>query len=635
MPRPGGIPYTGLQVNCTNCRAAECLCRSGRTGSTRCSCVSYHSYKHFDKIRSLPAPVVLQPAQWSTVARIPHTASVFGVPSLSCYCCIQAVLHHLGRQDYASLRQVSRSTCEDITRHIPHIHEPYISLLLSQKTSSRQVAQWFQATRCFQHVSSIHVLIEGHVPTELFEQAMELLSERTDVTELHLQAFIAFDTTKQQQKACLTTLQPIKHLLPRLKTLALKDITIIMPYTLQQLIAAAPATGWQLQCLFISTPHWCQTRRIHLTEFSSTLHNLTRAFPNLRQLHLQVPEVDSGSIVVRKEAYDGTAAAVNLAVIPTADAYEDRLGRYPCTSQQAEVAKVALTAAIANAVLQLKFLESLTICDMPDIWILSSNEENPTALTMAAEMPEEKVAFANLVLNGELSSVRAAAAVFDTLDDCGCWLLQQHINLTKLSITTAETNWKMSWWQQDVQPNPALGQTTTTTINSNVAINGSQLTGGGTRTNQAAATPNRANIQMCVDVASCDFTCAPDLQHEMIAPHGGANHNLLRSAFIRDLRMYSLRPAPFLLCNTSSCNLELLLEHTESLAGLLADMKSLKVLKVRCAMQINYIAGFEDQHIVLIMSIGCIYQASVHMLCQNVCPINRCSVFKAKVNGRS
>lgn len=110
-----------------------------------------------------------------------------------------------------------------------------------------------------------------------------------------------------------------------------------------------------------------------------------------------------------------------------------------------QVAAVAVVAALANAVLRLHNIVVLAVSRVPDIWCVWKREgQNSNTMTSSsatattAMIPACIAAFADVALAGEsLSSAKAAAAEFTTLDDCGCWLLQQHPTLACLRMKTS------------------------------------------------------------------------------------------------------------------------------------------------------------------------------------------------------
>lgn len=161
---------------------------------------------------------------------------------------LQAVLRQLSSQDYASLRQVSRTVSKHTTQHVP-----YISMLLSENSSADQLQQWCQATSNMQHPSSIHVFLAGVISADLFDLAIQQLSQRNcPVTELHISASAG---DKDNIAVCTATLQPLQHLLPHLHTLviegaAIRDLPNAIRSDLHHLAAeAATAKTWPLQNL--------------------------------------------------------------------------------------------------------------------------------------------------------------------------------------------------------------------------------------------------------------------------------------------------------------------------------------------------------------------------------------------------
>lgn len=138
------------------------------------------------------------------------------------FCGSQAVLQHVDITDHTSLRLVSHSVCQRINQHTP-----YLTLLLSEKTSISQVQQWFQATQRLQHVSSLHIHINSDISAEMFELAIQLLSQRSsNIRELHLLESGVAHSAIITERASIPSLQHLQHLLGSLQTLVIQNISV-------------------------------------------------------------------------------------------------------------------------------------------------------------------------------------------------------------------------------------------------------------------------------------------------------------------------------------------------------------------------------------------------------------------------
>lgn len=314
-------------------------------------------------------------------------------------------------------------------------------------------------------------------------------AERPAITELQLQAVAG-------SKAMIPTLQPVKHLLPRLEIFVLDDIAVSLLCELQQLAEAAPAQGWQLQSLVIAMLNWYRARNLHWAEVRSALRHLTTAFSALKQLDLTIPEVECGTI------------ASDHSLHKTCRRY-----RPLDFDWQTDLARVAVSAAVADAVLQLKDLEELRLAEVPDIWGTESaydaaslgDQPAQSAVATASATNPQAAAFANVTLQGcSLPSVSAAGEVFGTMDHYGCWLLQQHPTLRQLSITNDETDWEMSWWQQQKQHSSATQAGNTASVsNISTEAHAQCSTRSGAATALAAS-----DIQMSVALALYNYAWA-------------------------------------------------------------------------------------------------------------------------------
>lgn len=146
---------------------------------------------------------------------------------------LQAILRVLSPRDHAHLRQVSHAT-----RSLTSTFVPFITLQLSESSSTDQLQQWNTATMQMQHVPSVYVLIAGAVQSHVFSAAMQLLSQRPAVKELHL-----LPARASRSECHIESLQPVAQLAAQLNTLVIADVTVVLQ-DLEQLVAAAPATGW-------------------------------------------------------------------------------------------------------------------------------------------------------------------------------------------------------------------------------------------------------------------------------------------------------------------------------------------------------------------------------------------------------
>lgn len=367
---------------------------------------------------------------------------------------VQAVLDHISSKDHASLRRASRSTCERTTQHVP-----YIILHLSKCSTSEQLQQWCHVTKQLHHVTSIHVCVFGSISANLLNLTMQLLAQHfKNIKELHLLG-VDDDSNNNNTKAGrsddndpaahVITLQPLRHLIARLKVLVIEGLTVQdIAGDLQQLAAAAVARhgeggAWQLQSLTLAV-EWGYERqpegqgdfrarlgRCKQTPWPAFLlfwSSLLKAFPSLTQLNIQLP------------------TWVLFEFKSAGDVYE----RMKADSLCHQFTKVATIAAVANLVLQLKHLKVLTLTDIPDVWgncngISYREPAIGTAATGARGSGLAQPAVDGLhacLSNGLLPSLSAAAAAFETMDDFGCWLLQHHPALAELSVS-ADSGWVM------------------------------------------------------------------------------------------------------------------------------------------------------------------------------------------------
>lgn len=253
----------------------------------------------------------------------------------------QAVLKHLTSEDLVSLRQVSRSVCKLTNRLLP-----YICLRLSEGTRLKHLKQWCRATRQLQGVAIVRMYISGKVDSKVFAKAVEKLSERPCITELHVVAATVSQVsnssdnntvdvwTVKADKAHIPTLASLKLLFGQLRTLVIQGITVddlskdleklsraaaeqheeaaevIGPLTVEyeqrrqptgvtEAAASAVPGQWQLQrltididwrCVDSDTRPWPPEDGCIRCRFSLAMQHMVEAFPHLQQLCLRMPE---------------------------------------------------------------------------------------------------------------------------------------------------------------------------------------------------------------------------------------------------------------------------------------------------------------------------------------------------------
>lgn len=437
---------------------------------------------------------------------------------------------------------------------------------LTDSGSATQLQTWNRVTQRLQHVTSVHIHLTGRIiAANMFELAMQLLSQRTNsIAELHL---LAVNIEPHGSSATVASLQPIIALMPQLRTLVIEGIVSNLPYDLYQIATAAPAEGWQLQSLVLKASWYdlaeiTEPDEVHWWDFPAALYYFTKAWPGLTHLDFKFPSLKWHPLVS-----PDLPTAHDLSTL-IHESYDPPGSR--CDYRQVQLAQVAAVAALANAVQHLQHLKTLAITNMPNLWKqgiygheLHTNTV-PSALGSATTAPAPATAVIDDFLRGgALSSVSTAAEALFTLDDCGCWLLQQHPSLTGAAISTMdhESEWKMTWYQQQQQPQiPML---------SNLAR--------GQQTATASATEDKlthANISCCLEVASYDFT------GRIPASSSEDSRTSLTSRFIFQLSQYSSRPAAWLMDKISSCSLKLYHEDADGLAHLLYSLRSLKHLQV-------------------------------------------------------
>lgn len=298
--------------------------------------------------------------------------------------------------------------------------------------------------------------VTGAISAGVFELAMQLLSQRSAVTELHLLDAGTVHTSLDTSRARMVSLQPLQCILCSLQTLVIRGVSVgNLPNDLQCLAATAVRQGgWQLQHLALDA-EWTHPRSLSCASdptpclwstFSTAVMNLAASFPRLQQLALRMPPI--GLMVKR-------AQNVPSEPVEAFDALSRSSGPLPIFAEGSKLSSAAAllsaVAGLADAVLQLSSLEILTVSDAPDIWnVRESSLVGNTAsvvATVATDASTDQGAAAADAFFGktQLTTATAAAKAFETLDDVGCWLLQQHRVLKQANIKTAFTQCSMSW----------------------------------------------------------------------------------------------------------------------------------------------------------------------------------------------
>lgn len=172
--------------------------------------------------------------------------------------------------------------------------------------------------------------------------------------------------------------------------------------------------------------------RTNWSQFPVALGHLTEAFPDLKHFELTIPAHSYGDVI---------AGVATAAMLPS---YRPTLYHEGLAMRlQTKLVQVAMVASITNAVERCKSLELLALDAVPDVWA------SGRAIAAAATAPAAAATVVAASLEGGwVPSLAAAAATFGTMDDTGCWLLQQHPSLRTLQLTTAHTGWSMLWQQQ-------------------------------------------------------------------------------------------------------------------------------------------------------------------------------------------
>lgn len=467
--------------------------------------------------------------------------------------------------ELTNLRQVSRGISKVVRQYIP-----YITLWLHEGADTEWVQQWYEATHQLRTVGSVHINAVGAISPEVFALVMQLLSQRPDVKDLHLLGCSSCSTP---------TLQPLRFVLPQLRSLVTRDISVDdLLQDLEQLAAAAAATssreGWQLQSLIcdvvdkglagVGTPEHPQWLRL-----CNEVVILATVFPRLKNLDLQH---GYNNIAFFGPFADHLGAATTAALAQTRSGLPYHRG-YDLKACAKQLADIAVIAAIATAVMRLSNLKVMRIGQMPDVWEHQARTPQLSAavqhvLSSAALL---EVAFLLATVRKDPTSKRCPAAramstALSTLDDFGCWLLQQHPTLEELYIGCGQKSlWqKQSTWSWK---RPYDG--------GNVILNSKA-----THLQPTETVPEVLELQL---------GWAMHTSHDPIDfPDDGQNNEgsdsvtSLASDFFR-LHRYSHRSATFFFSSVTKCALRLFHHEVDSsLASILKDMTALKILQVGC-----------------------------------------------------
>lgn len=246
------------------------------------------------------------------------------------------------------------------------------------------------------------------------------------------------------------------------------------------------------------------------------------------------------------------------------------------------LARFTAVAAVAHAyaTLQLQQLEALTVSEAPDLWsspsAVADTDEETVAQALAEVLARDKTSAIHPTLSISAAAVAtAAAAAAHTLDDWGCWLLQQHPALQWLHISTANPNWGMSWLQKQ-QANSMMAAAAALIL---------ILLG---------VVPVEAVLPELLDISIHCAVSTESLLKEAYAAAGedAAEEEILSKSWLvpsvsRTLTRCSSRPAALLHEHIISCHLILhtgdILFH-DGLAVVLRDMQSLKHLQVKVSL---------------------------------------------------
>lgn len=467
---------------------------------------------------------------------------------------------------------VSRSISKRTTQHLPHLF-----LRLSDQTTTQQVQQWFQATHQLHYVPTMHMLISSKVTGGVFELAVQLLSQHANIKELHiLSALNKSEASCMPGMDSLPSLQPLHHLLHYLHTLVIDGVTVeCMANDLQQLSAASVSKkGWQLQKLAINAD-WRPGNELLWSEFSKGMQYLGQAFPDLRSLSMRHPLLTP----IPDFAYNGTDPAPDETEIHAINFLLGVVNRAePVDAEYAEaywrelqLSTAAAMVAVASTVLHIKTLQCLTIVELPDMWRRRQVQiayTDPSLQALASTAARDKAAaVAEAMLKARLLPpvTSAATVTFQTLDEYGCWLLQQHPELIKVAISTERKGLAMSWQKQQSQQQKQQQLSLQEMFAINLAISG-----------VTAPRPmvDKSTNSLAGSLAEGIKWRIDHLSHQ----HSGSKTHA--SVEFINTRVYSFRPATQFMSHISSCHLALKMADTPGLAELLGNLKALKHLKV-------------------------------------------------------
>lgn len=503
---------------------------------------------------------------------------------------LQALVGKVQSQDLASLRGVSRSLCKRTTEHIP-----YVELRLCEGSTTDQLQQWRSATTRMQHAKTVTVLIHNGVRGDVFDSMMHMLSDCMNISSLYLYASNSHNSSSctscssSGSRAHVPTLLPIKHLLGQLESLTIQGVIFDdLATDLWQLEAAAsaglPGGGWSLKYLDIEAI-WSSASCSYSLPWqlcAASLMHLTKAFSSLTELFITIPQLDyfAGPLSTDPEPPStpelrGSAGSVDSHVA-------------------GQLAQVAVVAALANAVVQLQSLEVLAVSKVTDIWCpgwMTGSETSSAAVT-AAMVPSSRAAFADVALaDGALRSTKEAAAAFRTLDDCGCWLLQQHpkLDCMRLEVTGSYGGTKMTWNKQQQEEKPTVAAAYSSRGRGSAPD--SCNTTPPAAIARAAATPLLCNLRV-YHAADQSYPCYQphtqcdsDSQADSDDSSGNnrkwlVNNKPLTDSILRRLDPFSWRPAVKVLSKISSLRLRLKAADVSNLADLLDNLNSLRYLEV-------------------------------------------------------
>lgn len=477
-----------------------------------------------------------------------HDRFVCGLAALS-----QVVLHHISIADVANLRQVSCKVSMRTTQHMP-----YIQIRLSRNSTQEYVNAWSQTTKGLQHVQTIHIHMVGRIAPDLFESAMQVLSQRGVVKELHLLGVRSHhrDTLLGESEtsctACLPSLVPLCCVLGTLKTLVVKDLMVGHVADDMQKMAQKASRDWQLHNL-----------TLHLRQAIGTVSDM---------LHLSVGLVSAAQAFPHLQRYDIDVSGVRCS--------EDIVLNNPDTKELDAVSQrhnqlltTALAAAMAGSVRQLQQLKDLRVTGLPDPW---SADTTPSAALLAAWLPPQKYEDVSPAVLDILQSVpfAEAAEALCVMENLGCWLLQQQQSLQQFLLGCG--HWNMTWQQQRDKQQKASSSQGCATRNYEDSL---ALTAP-----QSALTVTPA-ARVCAGFNAI-LTRIYRLQRSG-AVHPRASNTILQHQFLRSLSYYSPQPTSVLMHTITSCHLTLCHEQLgdNSLAQLLRLMSSLKELKARSILQ--------------------------------------------------